>query len=122
MFPNTFSILACSRSFANSTNKNVRLAVATVVLNVSAFFHETPQEIDNKVLDQMVALIELICDSGTYEKEAIVRSLIALGTISNKDEVKGKVVGMISLLQRIASQHGDVVASIVEEIQSVLNH
>ena len=117
-----FSIVACAKLFTDSSNKNVHLAVATVMLNVSAFFHERPQEFDNKLLDQMMPLFDKICVSGIYEKEAMVRSLIALGTISSNDEIKGTVLSMVPMLQQIASQHGDIVASIIKEIQSVLNH
>lgn len=54
----------------------------------------------------------------------MVRALVAFGTAllaNDKFKMKAKSLNMGSVIQNSASQHGDIVASIVEEIQSVLN-
>ena len=116
--------MVCAESFAKSSNKNVRLAVSTVFLNATTLLHESREElINDKMVDRMASLFGTICGSGLYEKEAMVRTLVAFGTVllaSENFKIKVKLLNTGSLLQRTASQHGDIVASIVEELQNVL--
>jgi hypothetical protein len=75
-----------------SSNKNIRLAVATLLLNISSCLkhrsESTPGEL--AILARVVSFCKTIIESNSYESESIFRVLVALGTciLSNKEVTK----------------------------------
>ncbi len=124
-FPlNPKSILKCVDSFTASTNKNIRLALATVLLNASSYLKSTGNSTNSEdIADIFLITVGNICGSGVYETEAIVRVIVALGTAVMIGDVwrnKAKGLNMGSMLNHIASQHGEKAKAIVGEIQTIL--
>lgn len=116
-----YSILKCVDSFATSTNKNDRLALATVLLNTSSYLKSVGRY-DDSIPDLFLIIVGNICGSELYETEAIVRVLVGFGTFLLVDDAfkeKAKALNMGSMLQNVASQHGDKAAAIVAEIESI---
>ena len=102
-------------------NKNVRLAVSTVLLNVSSHLNST-KSYGCDIPDLFISLVGNILNNGSYESEAIVRALVAFGTTLLVDDIfvqKSRVL-VGSNIQSIASKHGDKAASVGAEIQSIL--
>lgn len=115
-------ILKCVDSFAASTNKNVRLSLSTVLLNASSHMKSVGR-FDDAIPDLFLITIGNICGSGIYETEPIVRVLVAFGTallVDNTFQSKAKAMHMGSMLNLVASQHGEKAGSIVAEISSIL--
>ena len=117
-----YSILKCVESYATSTNKNVRLALCTVVLNTSSYA-KTVGRYDDSIPELFLIIIGNICGSALYETEATVRVLTAFGTVLLTNDAfmqKAKALNMGSMLQHVASQHGEKAAGVASEIQSIL--
>ena len=117
-----YSILKCVESYATSTNKNVRLALCTVVLNTSSYA-KTVGRYDDSIPELFLIIIGNICGSALYETEATVRVLTAFGTALLTNDAfmqKAKALNMGSMLQHVASQHGEKAAGVASEIQSIL--
>ncbi len=115
------SILNCVDKFISSDNKNIRLAAATVLLNVGSHLKSTGKY-DGEIPDLFLALVVKIFTSGNYETEAIVRTLVALGTVLLVDDIfvqKAKPL-LGTMIQTIGSQHGDKAASVGAEITQIL--
>jgi len=115
-------ILNCVDNFVTSENKNVRLAAATVLLNVSSHLKSTCKY-DAAITDLFLTLVAKILNSDKYETEAIVRTLVALGTASLVDEVFAQKAKSLlgNSVEPIASAHGDKAVSIGAEIHKILN-
>jgi len=117
-----FRILKCVDSFATSSNKNVRLALSTVILNTSSYL-KTVGRFKEIIPELFLTIIGNICGSGLYETEAIIRVLIGCGTsllVSDTFIQKAKALNMGSMLQLVPSQHGEKAAGIIKEILSIL--
>uniref|UniRef100_A0A7S2ULF7 Phospholipase A-2-activating protein n=1 Tax=Attheya septentrionalis TaxID=420275 RepID=A0A7S2ULF7_9STRA len=115
---NIVGILECAQQFCNSSNKNIRLSVATVLLNASSYVYSTK---NTNAIPPIVSLGSAILTSGLYETEAIVRSLVAMGTVllvSSSSAVEDQV-SLLNQIQLVAAQHGDKAKSIAAEIQSI---
>ena len=101
----------------------MRLAVSTVLLNLSSHLKSTGNY-GGEIPDLFFDLVGKILNSNTYETEAIVRTLVAFGTILLVDDIfvqKAKpLVGAFSI-QTISSQHGEKAASVGAEIQTILS-
>ena len=114
-------ILNCTSKLVSSDNKNVRLAVSTVILNVSSHLKSTGKY-GGDIPDLFIGVVGQILNSSLYETEAFVRTLIGFGTVLLVDDVfvqkSRALVG--SNIQSIASQHGDTAAFVGAEIQSIL--
>jgi hypothetical protein len=103
-------------------NKNVRLAISTTLLNVSSHL-KSSMKYGCEIPDLFLALVAKILNSGTYEAEAVVRTLVALGTALLVDDVfiqKAKPLTGHSL-QTIANQHGDKATAVSTEVLSILS-
>jgi hypothetical protein len=75
-----------------------------------------------EIPDLFLGLVDQILKHGSYETEAIVRTLVALGTVLLTDGVfveKAKVL-IGSSIQSLACQHGEKAAAVGSEIQSIL--
>jgi phospholipase A-2-activating protein len=119
------AILKCTNQFIASTNKNVRLSVATVLYNVSCYLHSTKQ-VQNRpeIAAQVVASSDSILQlHRIYETEAITRALVALGTsVLASPEAKevAKQLHSQSRVEMAASPHGDIAKAVAKEVYNAL--
>jgi hypothetical protein len=115
--------LKCVDSFATSTNKNVRLALATVLLNTSSYL-KSCRKYDDAIPELFLITVGNICGSELFEnEEAIVRVLVGFGTVllvSDGFRKHAKTLNMGSMVQRVAGQHGIKAVAVAAEIQSIL--
>jgi phospholipase A-2-activating protein len=119
---NLTRILKCVDSFATSTNKNVRLALATVLLNTSSYL-KTTNKYDDSVPELFSITIGNICGSDLFETEAIVRVMVGLGTVLLTGEEfrkRAKTLNMASMVQHVAGKHGSKAVAVATEIQAIL--
>lgn len=117
-----YSILKCVGRFAASSNKNVRLALATVLLNTSSYLN-TSGKFDDVIPELFLPIIGNMCGSGLFEVEAMVRVLVGFGTVLLVDDVfkrKAIELNMGSMLRHISSNHGDLANAVTTEILSIL--
>ena len=122
-------ILDCAEKCAASSNKNVRLSVATAILNTSSYLHASSTTIfPPSVAMRVVDVVGTIAGCGKYETEAMVRSLVALGTVlllpggcgsEVKKLAKERSIG--SMVQRVAGGHGEMAGAVSKEIMSILS-
>ena len=114
--------MKCVDSFATSTNKNVRLALATVLLNTSSYL-KSCRKYDDAITELFLITVGNICVSELFENEAIVRVLVGFGTVllvSDGFRKHAKTLNMGSMVQRVAGQHGIKAVAVAAEIQSIL--
>ena len=93
-----------------------------MVLNTSSYA-KTVGRYDDSIPQLFLINIGNICGSALYETEAIVRVLTAFGTVLLTNDAfmqKAKALNMGSMLQHVASQHGEKAAGVASEIQSIL--
>eukprot|EP00536_Pseudo-nitzschia_multiseries_P001610 jgi/Psemu1/250736/estExt_Genewise1Plus.C_210004 len=117
------SVLRCNEKFINSNNKNIRLSAATLLYNISFYVHskrDAPSTIGSRVVSQVDAILK----SKTYETEAIIRSLMALGTVAiaspeAKETAKSQFV--VSRVEMSASPHGETAKALAKEVYNVLS-
>lgn len=116
------SVLSCAEEFVLSKNKNIRLSVATALLNVGSFINASPDAPDVSL--QVVSLVDKLLDSKLYESEATVRALLALGTVvlakGNAREASRSLY-LTTKVEPAASPHGDKAKAIAKEIYSILS-
>lgn len=121
-----FRTLKCAQLCALSNNKNVRLSVATAVLNTSSYIHASSSPSTSEA-ECILDVVGTILTCGKYESEPIVRTLMALGTVlllpgscgmEAKGLAKGRSLG--STAERVASEHGELAKSVAKEILSIL--
>ena len=120
------SVLDCAEKLANSSNKNVRLAVSTVVLN-SASYAFSSASVDTALSERILAVVGAIAGSGLYETEGVVRSLVAMGTAllipgkgGSAAKEKARSLHMESMIMHVANQHGDKAKGVADEIKALL--
>ena len=126
-----FRIVQCANACARSNNKNVRLSVATAILNTSSYIYSTSSPPSVASLNLFLDVINSIMECGKYEPEPMVRSLVALGTVlflpdgRGADAVKSlKGRGISSMLERLANTDDGTsdgkTKAVVKEILSIL--
>lgn len=116
-------VLKCVESFSLATNKNVRLAVSTVLLNVTSYLKHVPGTCVDLHVDLVLYPGKRILSSGLYETEATVRVLVALGTVllaDDKFQKRAKELNMASIVHDDSSQHGAKATAVAKEIQMIL--
>ncbi len=109
-------------SFTTATNKNIRLALATVLLNISSYLYARGK-FDDSIPELFLITIGNICGSELFETEAIVRVLVGLGTVlllGDEFTKHAKTLNMGSMAQHVAGQHGNKAVAVAAEIQSIL--
>ena len=114
-------ILTCAQMFVASSNKNVRLSVATVLYNVSFYLHSKDGRAD--IGSQLVSVADKILSSRTYEGEAITRTLVALGTAVMASPIAKESANALFIKTKVemaASPHGDNAKAAAKEVYSVL--
>ncbi len=117
------AILRCNEKFLASKNKNVRLSAATLLYNISFYIFSQGQDLAD--IGSRVALqVDAILKARTYETEALIRSLVALGTVamaSPKAKETAKAEYVVSRVEMSASPHGDLAKALAKEVYSVLS-
>ncbi len=120
--------MECANACALSNNKNVRLSVATVILNTSSYMHSssTPPSSSSAIL--LLDIVGTIVGCGKYESEPIVRSLVALGTVLLLQGGLGIEMRMVakernigSMVERVANEHGDMAKAVAKDILRILS-
>jgi len=122
-------ILDCAEICATSGNKNVRLSVATAILNTTSYMHaSSTTAFSSSVAMRVVDVVGTIAGCGKYETEAMVRSLVALGTVLLLPGGCGSEVKKLSnersigsMVQRVAGGHGEMAGAVSKEIMSILS-
>jgi len=115
-------ILTCINSFIASTNKNVRLSVATLLYNIAYYIHSKATS-DSTTASRVITYIDAILKAQSYEGEAITRALIAAGTVALANlqaKETAKSIFMVSRVEMSASPHGDVARAVAKEVYQVL--
>lgn len=116
-------VLRCNEKFISSKNKNVRLSAATLLYNTS-FYAFAKEGLPSSVSSQVVLQADMILKSKTYETEALIRSMMALGTVAMaspeaRETARAKFV--VSRVEMSASSHGDTAKALAKEVYSVLS-
>jgi phospholipase A-2-activating protein len=118
-------ILDCIDACAPSNNKNVRLAVATALLNTSSHMYTSSPAATTAI--RILDSVGTIVSRGTYEPEAITRTFVAMGTIllipgpcGEESKRAARERGIMSMLERVASGN-DVSIAVAKEIRSILS-
>ena len=118
---NLQGILTCAEKFVTTSNKNVRLSVATVLYNVSYYLHS--KDARAEIASHLVSVANKILSSRAYEGEAVTRTLVALGTTSMASPVakeSAKSLFIQTKVEMAASPHGDVAKATAKEVYVVL--
>lgn len=116
-----YSVLDCAEKYVLSSNKNIRLSVATLLMNVSSYVNAAPNA--PEVSHQVVSLVNKLLDSKLYESEPTTRALLALGTIALAREdarASAKTLYLTTKVEPAASPHGDKAKAVAKEIYSIL--
>lgn len=117
-------ILDCAMYHAKSSNKNVRLSVATLLYNVCFYCHQKNDAAGQSSVVKIVEIISAVLDMKTYESEAMFRVLLALGTIclaSTEAKATANVLLLTPKVQMASSPHTDQAKAAAKEITSVLS-
>jgi phospholipase A-2-activating protein len=115
-------ILSCVEAHVKSSNKNIRLSVATVLHN-AAFYLVSNSQSSSVIAQRMVPMLNDILKAKTYESDAVLRSLVALGTIvmsSKEAKATANSLYLSSTVEPAASPHGALVKNAAKEVYSVL--
>jgi len=117
-------VLRCNEKFINSKNKNVRLSAATLLYNTSFYDFMSGGGCSSDIGSQVVLQVDMILKSKMYETEALIRSMVALGTVvmaSPKVKETAKSQFVVSRVEMSASPHGDLAKDVAKEVYSVLS-
>jgi phospholipase A-2-activating protein len=115
-------ILDCAYRHVQSTNKNIRLSVATVLHNACWYLHQNNSLADN-LAPQVVNMINDILTSKMFENEGVFRTIVSLGTLVMSSPVAkeaAKSQYMASKVEPAASPHEQHVKAAAKEVYSVL--
>jgi len=114
-------MLTCTEAYVKSSNKNIRLSVATVLHNVCHFLNSKSQ--GSRFAHKIVPMLNEIMTLKTYETEALMRSMQALGTlVMSCTEAKdaAKTLYLASKVEPAASPHTSEVKAAAKEVYTVL--
>ncbi|MGK3740232.1 MAG: phospholipase A-2-activating protein [Bacillariaceae sp.] len=117
-------ILRCNGKFITSKNKNIRLSVATLLYNLSFYVHSNKDDASAAIIaSQVVLQVDTVLKSKMYETEALIRSMVALGTVvtaSPEAKETAKSAYIVSRVEMSASSHGDLAKSIAKEVYNAI--
>eukprot|EP00592_Proboscia_alata_P003778 CAMPEP_0194365742 /NCGR_PEP_ID=MMETSP0174-20130528/13772_1 /TAXON_ID=216777 /ORGANISM="Proboscia alata, Strain PI-D3" /LENGTH=868 /DNA_ID=CAMNT_0039140575 /DNA_START=60 /DNA_END=2666 /DNA_ORIENTATION=- len=123
-------IVDCAKAFSESPNKNIRLSVATLALNVSCFLMKQEASLTKVTItgvgEKIISLIQSMLSSGLYDNEATSRAFVALGTVLLISSMREKVMALdsntnsITLLFKDVEKYGEKATAVAKEIQLVL--
>ncbi|VEU44704.1 unnamed protein product [Pseudo-nitzschia multistriata] len=117
-------VLACSQRFLGSANKNVRLSAATLLYNTSFYVFSNPDNAPQGAALAVVSQAGTVLRLGAFEREALVRTLVALGTVAMASpgaREAARSASLSSLVEPAASLHGDLARALAREVYSVLS-
>ena len=115
-------ILDYTEKYLKSTNKNIRLSVATLLVNIATYLKAHPG--GPIVSHHIVSQVNIILETKLYDGEAMIRSLVALGTVlltGPEAKAAAKVLGMVGKVEMMASPHGEKAKSVAREIYIIIN-
>ena len=120
--------MECANACALSNNKNVRLSVATTILNTSSYINASASPSSVSAVS-IIDVVKKIVTCGKYESEPIVRCLVAVGSVlllqgESGIEVKriAKERGVGSIMEGAdIAKHGDMAKAVGKEILSILS-
>jgi phospholipase A-2-activating protein len=118
------SVMKCNEKFLASNNKNIRLSAATLLYNISYYGHSSKETISPVIPSQVVVQVDTILKNRSYDAEALVRAMVALGTVAiSSPEAKetAKSLFVISRVEMTASPHGDIAKAVAKEVYHVLS-
>jgi phospholipase A-2-activating protein len=113
-------VLMYAHSFVASGNKNIRLSVATVLYNVCMYLQSSPGAVH---YHKILPIVNAILTNKTYEAEAVLRTLVAVGTLIMKNPHAKEAANKLFLLSKVepaASPHGATVKEAAKEVYAVL--
>jgi hypothetical protein len=115
-------VLVYAHKFVSSGSKNIRLSVATVLYNVCLYLHSQPSP-DAVHCHKILPIVNDILTNKTYEGDAVLRTLVAVGTLIMKNPHAKKAANNLYLLSKVepaASPHGATVKQAAKEVYAVL--
>jgi phospholipase A-2-activating protein len=117
---NVDAILEVTTRLVPSSNKNVRLALATLLYNTACYVRSNP---GTDISDKFFPIVSNVLSSKTYEEEATFRTLVALGTLvmaSSDAKEAANASFLSSKVEMAASPHGSAVKAAAKEVYAVL--
>lgn len=114
------AILEVTKRLVPSSNKNVRLALATLLYNTACYVRSNP---GTDISDKFFPIVSNVLSSKTYEEEATFRTLVALGTLvmaSSDAKEAANASFLSSKVEMAASPHGSEVKAAAKEVYAVL--
>ena len=116
-------MVSAAELLVGSNNKNVRLSVATVLYNVCHYASTNP--LDPALTVKILTVANRILSSRSYEGEAVLRTLQAVGTllISSPQVAKdaAKQLFLASKVEMAASPHGAQAKAAAKEVYALLS-
>jgi hypothetical protein len=121
-----YSILALTEAHVLSSNKNIRLAIATLLLNISSYQNAPlgSSLVESGSVERVMLICKTIVESNSYESESIVRVLTALGTTiltNSLYKVKAKALGVDAMLKIVRGGYSENVRDVCDEILLLLS-
>lgn len=113
-------MVSCAKTLVGSSNKNVRLSVATLLYNACLFSQKNPPG-DSVV--EMIDIANAILSNRSYEGEAIYRTLVAVGTLIQSLPVAKEVANahfLASKVEMAASPHSTEAKKAAKEVYNLL--
>ena len=121
---NLEAVIGCGRSYTTSSNKNVRLSIAVLVSNACLYLHTNAQGGTTFFPPDILATIDdILSNYNLYESEAILRTLVGLGTlVMGVPQAKEAARSMFLLakVQPAASPHGEDAKNAAREVYAAL--
>mmetsp|Transcript_16999 Transcript_16999/g.18926 ORF Transcript_16999/g.18926 Transcript_16999/m.18926 type:complete len:753 (+) Transcript_16999:55-2313(+) len=119
LLSNAESLLECAADCVSASNRNLRLAVTTLLLNFSVLFLKHPSDIKVQCLAIVVEVLQSESDP-----EIIFRALVALGTLLHNDEETSSLttdLGVPDILNKHAKSSTSKVAACTKSLKSTYN-
>jgi phospholipase A-2-activating protein len=117
------SILDCAEKHVKSTNKTIRLSVATLLYNICYYLHQQKSGESDIFAPKIVPLFNEIISFKKYESEALFRTMVALGTLVMASPVAKDAANALLLASKVepaASPQGEHARVVAKEIYSLL--
>lgn len=131
--PTLDAVLSYTSSQLASSNKNIRLSVATVLYNVCYFVKaaESTAPLDEAVMivlvEKLMTMVHSILTNKAYESEGVFRALVAAGTLlsspsglGQQARLQGNAIFLAAKVEPAASPHGAEVKAAAKEVYSLL--
>ncbi len=118
-------VLNCATIHATSSNKNIRLSVATLIYNVCwSIPQNNAINLDAFVPSIVGVIAEVLNAKVPYESEALIRTMVAMGSLAMASSVANDILNanyLASKVEPLASSHGVVAKTVAKEVYSVLS-